>query len=748
MAPTTQDRGLTFGFKRQIDVPRRRRGRCPAVEALETRRLLTDHLVLTATPPATVSAGSGFGLAVAVENSQGQVDASYTAAITLALASNPNQDTLGGQITLGAVKGVAVFQGLTLDKTTANLSVQASSGTLAPVTTGSVTVKPGALHAFALKYASITTAGTPNPLTVTALDAEGNVVSDYAGAVHFTSTDSKAGLPPEYTFTAADVGVHTFLVPLVTAGPQALRATDTVHGSWTGLISGIQVSPGAVHSMFANYTLATTAGTKRSLIVEAYDAYGNRDTDYTGTVRFTSSDTHALLPADYTFTPADAGLHIFTAVLRTAGTWAIRGTDAAHPSLTSLRSGIVVSPAAASRFSVSFPTSTTAGANETLTVTALDPYGNVARGYTGTIHFASNDFGAMLPADYTFTAADLGRHTFMATLARAGTDAIWATDTGQDSVTGLVGGIVVRPSVMDHFQIHYATTVMAGAWDDVWVVAVDTFGNVVPSYTGTIHFSASDPRAEVPPDLTFTASDKGYQGAWIQMQTTGTQSIGVVDTANPGLTGQEGGITVTPGNVKGFIVTFPTDATAGDAGALLVLPVDAFGNLASHYTGTIHFTSDDTHAILPPDYTFTTADNGSHLFIVTLETAGMRAIRATDTSNTALTGLATGLDVAPAEASRLVVSGYPTAAARGTPSQFTVTLYDAYGNVDTNYAGTLHFTSDDPLALLPADWTFTAADAGSRTFAATLRTAGMHTLKATDTRNPDLEGAETDILIS
>ena len=37
-----------------------------------------------------------------------------------------------------------------------------------------------------------------------------------------------------------------------------------------------------------------------------------------------------------------------------------------------------------------------------MTVTAVDAYGNVATGYTGTVHFTSSDGQAVLPANYTF----------------------------------------------------------------------------------------------------------------------------------------------------------------------------------------------------------------------------------------------------------------------------------------------------------------------------------------------------------
>jgi hypothetical protein len=176
--------------------------------------------------------------------------------------------------------------------------------------------------------------------------------------------------------------------------------------------------------------------------------------------------------------------------------------------------------------------------------------------------------------------------------------------------------------------------------------------------------------------------------------------------------------------------------------------VDPYGNVVPSYVGTVVFTSSDSHDPLPVPYTFTSADAGTHTFSIALVYAGTWAIRASDSVHPSLTGLVTNIVVSPATAFRVVVNGYPKSTTVGTPNSFTVTLYDAYGNVATGYTGTLHFSSDDSVALLPSDWTFTASDAGTRTFQATFKTAGTHSLKAADTNNKNLSGTETGIVVS
>src|SRR5262249_3338936 len=63
--------------------------------------------------------------------------------------------------------------------------------------------------------------------------------------------------------------------------------------------------------------------------------FNNRLTSYTGTVQFTSSDASAILPANYTFTAGDQGMHSFTVTLQTGGTQqTVTVTDTVTPSAT------------------------------------------------------------------------------------------------------------------------------------------------------------------------------------------------------------------------------------------------------------------------------------------------------------------------------------------------------------------------------------------------------------------------------
>ena len=93
--------------------------------------------------------------------------------------------------------------------------------------------------------------------------------------------------------------------------------------------------------------------------------------------------------------------------------------------------------------------------------------------------------------------------------------------------------------------------------------------------------------------------------------------------------------------------------------------------------------------------------------------------------------------MSPAETAQFAVAGFVTTATAGTAGAVTVTAQDIFGNRTNDYAGTVHFTSNDAQAALPADATLTN---GQRTFNVAFKTAGTQTLAVTDTLNATITG--------
>lgn len=187
-------------------------------------------------------------------------------------------------------------------------------------------------------------------------------------------------------------------------------------------------------------------------------------------------------------------------------------------------------------------------------------------------------------------------------------------------------------------------------------------------------------------------------------------------------------------------VTAPASVIAGSPFDITVTALDGNGNIVPAYAGTISFTSSDPFpGVLPANYTFTSADQGTHTFSAggTLFTAGPQTLTVQDTVTASIMGTAT-IGVIAAPANQLVIGAPPTAVS-GTAFDVMVTALDPYGNVDMNYGGTVTWsTSDtDPAVVLPADYMFQASDSGVHIFPGqvTLITLGNQTLTVTDTVN-------------
>ncbi len=670
----------------------------------------------TLNPTSSTTAGTAFTFLVVAQDAYGNTASGYAGTLQFsssdAAAALPANATLtGGVGTFSATLKTAGSQTIAATDT-ANSSLTGSSGT--------VNVSPAAASHFAVIAPATAIAGSAVNFTVTAQDAYNNTVTNYPGTVHFTSSDSAAILPANATLNN---GAGTFSVTLKTGGSQTITATDTANGSLTGSSGAVNVTASAATHFVISAPSAATAGSIITFTVTAEDATGNTATGYIGTVQFSSSDPAAVLPANTTLTN---GVGTFSITLKTAGSRTITATDVAASSITGSSGAVTVSPAAVTHLVVSPPATATAGNSLSFTVTAEDAYNNAVPSYAGTVHFTSSDPTAALPANATLTG---GTGTFSATLDTAGSQSILATDISNGSLTGS-GSVTVNAAAATHFVVTIPASDTAGSAITVTVTAIDAYNNTATGYTGTVHFTSTDASANLPGNSQLTAGTATFSAI---METGGNQTITATDTANSSLTGTSSAVNVTLPATH-FVVTVPSTATAGAAFNIQITAEDVNGNTAAGYTGTVHFSSSDSAAVLPANATLT---NGVGTFSVTLNTAGSQTVSATDTVSSGLTGTSSAVSVTVASGATHFVIVASRSATAGKSFAFTVTAESASGSTAIGYNGTVQFSSSDPQAVLPANAHLIN---GTATFTVTLKTAGNQTITATDTSNSSLTG--------
>jgi murein DD-endopeptidase MepM/ murein hydrolase activator NlpD len=517
----------------------------------------------TVNAAATAAAGTAFNFTVRAFDANNNPVTGYTGVVHF--TSTDANATLPANATL--VNGLATFSA-TLRTTGARTLTATDTGNATVTgTSGTVTVGAAAATHFSISNPASSTAGGALVVTVTAQDAFNNTATGYLGTVHFTKTDpgSSSAVPADYAFVAGDNGAHTFLggVVFVTAGSQAFTATDTVTGSITGGAT-VAVSAAPANRFTLSAPGSAVAGNPFLVTVTVKDIFNNTATGYAGTIHFTSTDASATLPANATLT---SGTGTFIATLRTAGPRTLTATDTVTSSITGTSGTATVVAAAATHFGLSAPATATAGALFGVTVTALDAFNNTASGYTGTVHFTKTDTGsgAAVLANYAFVAADAGAHTFPTgfTLVTAGSQALTATDTASNSITGTTNPIAVNSAAATTLAVSAAPAVTAGAAFGVTVTARDQFGNTATGYRGTVHFTKSDAvtGAAVPANYPFVAADNGTHtfGGGVTLVTAGSQSVTATDTATGSITGTA----VVSVSVLGLVVTALTPTPTG-----------------------------------------------------------------------------------------------------------------------------------------------------------------------------------------
>ena len=303
-----------------------------------------------------------------------------------------------------------------------------------------------------------------------------------------------------------------------------------------------------------------------------------------------------------------------------------------------------------------------------------------------------------------------------------------ATDTVLTGITGTTSTVTVDPAATTHFALTTtaANPQTAGAGFTTTAVAKDAYGNTTPAYTGTVALSTGDAQATLP-SYAYTGTDNGTHTFSTTLKTAGAQTITATEGTNTG----SANVTVGPANAASFAVSVSGTQTAGASFNATVTALDAFGNTATGYTGSVTLTSNDGQAVLPGSYTFLAGDNGVHALPVTLETAGSKTVTATDGP---LTG-ATSVTVVPAATTHFALTttaANPQTAGAGFTT--TAVAKDAYGNTTPAYTGTVALSTGDAQATLPS-YAYTGTDNGTHTFSTTLKTAGAQTITATEGTN-------------
>jgi uncharacterized repeat protein (TIGR01451 family) len=275
-------------------------------------------------------------------------------------------------------------------------------------------------------------------------------------------------------------------------------------------------------------------------------------------------------------------------------------------------------------------------------------------------------------------------------------------------------------------------------------------GNAGPStYTNSSAITINDNAAASPYPSTINVS--GFTGTTSRVTVTlnGLSHTWIqdVDVIVVGPGGQKAWVLSDVGGFSGGVsnVTLTLDDNAASS-----LPAGAFGSGTYKPTNNSDSIGDDIMPSPAPSGPY----DGSFANFGGIDPNGTWQLFARDDASEDSGSIAGGwtLTVYPATApaaTKLAVSGFNNPAVAGAPYNLTVTAQDASNNTITGYTGTVHFTSSDPNAVLPSDYTFVAGDNGVHIFSGVtiLKTAGLQSITATDTVTGSITGSQTNIQV-
>jgi hypothetical protein len=370
------------------------------------------------------------------------------------------------------------------------------------------------------------TAGVPFTVTVTARDADGNLVDSFNEMATLGVTDSQGVLDPS-PVSISD-GVGTFTATLKTAGPQTITATAD---SFTGQATVTVASAAAAKLAFAQQPTGAilNAPVAPAVVVQVQDAFDNVvAANEPISLTLLGAPPGAALGGTTTVTAVN-GVAAFTNLsINRAGTGLrLLGSS---PSLPGVESG-PFNVVAVSRFTVTPSTLSPVQAGTTVTYTVQAMTGLLPAGYTGAVRISATDRNATLPATILLTG---GTGTFNVTFRTAGRQLVTVSDLGRGAFRG-AAVTTVTPAAPSALRVTGASLGSIGRPYVVTVTALDAFGNTVTGYRGTVHMaSAAAPQV---PDAAFTARDRGTRRFFLIPNTTGVHTITATDTQAASLTG-------------------------------------------------------------------------------------------------------------------------------------------------------------------------------------------------------------------
>lgn len=317
--------------------------------------------------------------------------------------------------------------------------------------------------------------------------------------------------------------------------PEAQEATACQPFPWSCSLTGPPPVQ-ATHFSLSSPS-APQAGSAFTETVIALDKNNNPVTSYAGSVNLQWSGPSSAPNGTAPRYPADPisfkkGVATVSVVLYDAQATALGVSDG---SISGTSPGFAVAPAGASQLTGSVPGNQTAGNAFNVTVSALDPYMNVATSYAGGKSLAwsgpSKSPNGTAPAYPSSVSFSNGTGAASVTLYDAQTTALHMID---GAISGATAPFAVSPGAPAALSMQIPSSSTFNQPDSVTVNSFDAWGNAATNDNSTLSLSSSDLLASYPSSVSMSGGAASFS---VTFRTPGQQTLTGSESGGPSTTG-------------------------------------------------------------------------------------------------------------------------------------------------------------------------------------------------------------------
>ena len=535
--------------------------------------------------PTDKTVGNSATITIQVQDAGSSVVSGWGGSVTLTASGSA---TGAGVVTITNGQGSIVINDTKAETVILGLIDSGSTGLT--LVGQNIVFSPANATQFIVVNPTDVTAGGSASVTVQALDTYNNIDTNFNSDVTLTANGSaviNGGSP------LVDIvnGIGTISVSNNVAETVTLGLSDTQSTGLTVTSTQDVIFSPAVAIKFVVFDPSdTTAGNNTTVTVKALDSNNNVDTNYNNDVTLTVSGTASIVGGNALVDIAN-GVGSLQVTNTKAETVSLGLSDTQSTGL-SLVSGqnVVFGPASATQFDIVNPTDVAAGSSSTVTVRALDTYGNIDTNYQSDVTLTANG-SASINGGSPLVDISNGVGTISITDTVAETVSLGLSDTQS---TGLavsdVEDIIFNPGVAIKFVVLDPSDSTAGTSTNVIVQALDVNNNIDTSFQNDVTLTASG-NAVVNSGTALVNIVNGAATVPVNDLTAESVTLGLSDTQSTGLNISSTQIVVfASGPATQFVLLNPTDTSTGTNATVTVQAQDANGNVDGNYNSDVSLT--------------------------------------------------------------------------------------------------------------------------------------------------------------